>query len=199
MLSKRSGDAHEVLLISTHLSLISTTEPENLKSILATDFKSFELSQGRKQFLIPFLGEGIFTTDGPAWQHSRDMLRPNFVRTQFGDIDMFERHVQNVFRAIPRDGSMVQLHDVFSSLSLDVSTEFLFGKSTGCLNPGGADPKTEEFVKSFTYAQSSIEGVEGKWGILSLFLPDFQLKKHHRIAHGTSLFVAITTILTGWF
>ena len=48
-------------------TFIATLEPENLKCVLATDFRSYSLSTERKQGLKPFLGEGIFTTDGEKW------------------------------------------------------------------------------------------------------------------------------------
>jgi cytochrome P450 len=162
---------------------ITTIEPEIIKSVLATDFKSFGLSESRKNHLKPFLGEGIFTTDGAAWQHSREMLRPNFVRSQVGDIELFERHVQNVFDSVPRDGSMVNLQDIFLGMTLDIATEFLLGESTGCLEPGGGNKEAESFVKAFNYAQNYLEGQEDGWGFLSLFLPNARLKREHKIVH----------------
>ena len=48
----------------------STIEPENVKAILATNFKDFGLGQRMDSF-GPLLGKGIFTSDGAAWEHSR--------------------------------------------------------------------------------------------------------------------------------
>lgn len=48
----------------------STTDPENIKAILATNFKDFGLGK-RLETFGPLLGKGIFTSDGPAWEHSR--------------------------------------------------------------------------------------------------------------------------------
>lgn len=45
-------------------TVVSTIEPENLRCILASDFKSYSLGDERKRLLRPLLGEGIFTTDG---------------------------------------------------------------------------------------------------------------------------------------
>ena len=168
-------------------SVIATIEPENIKSVLSTDFKSYSLGDNRKRLMTPLLGEGIFTTDGAAWQHSRDMLRPNFVRTQIGDIDMFEPHIQNVIRAIPRDGEMIDLHDVFFSMSLDIASEFLFGESTGMLSEE-VDAETEAFVRAFSYCQSVMEGLEGVWGFLSLFVPDRRVKGEIKTVHGNLKF-----------
>lgn len=61
--------------------LITTIEPENIKAILATQFKDFCLGTRHEQF-DPLLGDGIFTLDGAGWSHARGMLRPQFARDQ---------------------------------------------------------------------------------------------------------------------
>lgn len=162
------------------LDFFFTTEPENIKTILATDFKSYSVGEQRKKGLQPILGEGIFTTDGIAWQHSRELLRPCFARSQIGNVDLFERHVQNLLRAIPRDGSIVDLQELFFKLTLDVASEFLFGMSTYTLDPEKSRPEDDEFVKAFNYALNPIEGKSA----LALFLPDRRLKSSCKYIHG---------------
>jgi hypothetical protein len=51
--------------------IIFTIDPENIKTILATDFTSFELGQRRRTLMGPVIGPGIFSNDGAAWKHSR--------------------------------------------------------------------------------------------------------------------------------
>jgi len=51
-------------------TFIHTIDEENVKAILATNFKDFSLG-GREGSFGPLLGKGIFTVDGPAWEHSR--------------------------------------------------------------------------------------------------------------------------------
>ena len=111
------------------------------------------------------------------------MLRPNFVRSQYGDIQMFERHVQNLIQAVPRDRSTVDLQDIFFRMTLDIATEFLFGHSTDCLAPGFSDARTAEFVKAFTYCEIALFGGESKWGFLGLFLPDPRLRREYKTVH----------------
>ena len=59
------------------------------------------------------LGQGIFASDGPIWEHSRALVRPNFVRNQISDIKVYEKHVSNLIAKIPRDGSTVDLQTLF--------------------------------------------------------------------------------------
>lgn len=51
-------------------SFISTSEPENIKAVLATQFQCFNLGE-RNDAFAPFLGRGIFTVDGLDWERSR--------------------------------------------------------------------------------------------------------------------------------
>ena len=133
--------------------LFQTIEVENIKSMLATNFKDWSLPNRRKMSVTPLLGDGIFTTDGAAWQHSRELLRPNFVRSQVGDMDTFETHVEHLIKAIPRDGSTVNLQDLFFLMTLDSATEFLFGESTNCLAPGEKNEVNFKFADAFNYTQ----------------------------------------------
>ena len=107
-------------------TIIPTMEPDNVKSILALDFKSYSLGEIRKGPMVSLLGEGIFTTDGAAWQHSRDMLRPMFVRSQLlEDLEMFERHAHHLIEAIPKDSSTVDLQELFFRFTLDLGKYIL--------------------------------------------------------------------------
>lgn len=51
-------------------SFIGTVDPENIKALLATNFKDFGIGQ-REQIFGKLIGRGIFTSDGAHWEHSR--------------------------------------------------------------------------------------------------------------------------------
>ena len=65
-------------------TIFSTIEPENIKALLATQFKDFGLGTRHREF-YPLLGDGIFTLDNAGWSHSRSLLRPQFARDQVSD------------------------------------------------------------------------------------------------------------------
>lgn len=44
-----------------------TSDPDNIKAILATQFKDFTLGPLRFNVFEPMLGRGIFTSDGDDW------------------------------------------------------------------------------------------------------------------------------------
>ena len=114
----------------------------------------------------PLLGDGIFTTNGAAWQHSREMLRPNFVRSQVGDLPTFEAHVKHLVAAVPLDGSTVDLSELFFRLTMDSATEFLFGESTESLTK----PSAEGFAESFNRGQDHIANAS-RWGRWAKLIP----------------------------
>ncbi|KAJ5304830.1 uncharacterized protein N7443_004490 [Penicillium atrosanguineum] len=57
--------------------------------------KEWELGNSRNA-LLPMIGHGIFTQDGPAWKHSREMLRRQFVRMQYQDTSVFEGPIDDL-------------------------------------------------------------------------------------------------------
>lgn len=115
--------------------IITTQEPENIKAILASQFGTFDLGEQRRGLLWPLLGNGIFTQSSQEWKHSREMMRPQFTRDQVSDLELEERHVQNMMSALDAklkaDGwtDVVDLQDLFFRLTLDSATEFLLGES----------------------------------------------------------------------
>jgi cytochrome P450 len=129
-LIRENGYTYEQTVLGT--KALVTTEPENIKAILATQFNDFDLGL-RKQIFGPFLGDGIFTLDGAGWSHSRAMLRPQFSRDQVADVGMLGDHVDQLISLLPADGTPFDIQEYFFKMTLDTATEFLFGESTNCL------------------------------------------------------------------
>ena len=169
---------------------VVTIDPENVKTILSLNFKSWGLEELRKP-LVPFLGEGIFSTDGEAWQHSRDMLRPNFAKTQIADLAMLEERVGDLITAIPQDDSTVDLQPLFIQFTLDVATQFLFGTSTRSLSPEGSTAENRTFAEAFDRCETVIGGAELTFAqFVANFLQILGLQnvytKDCKIVHGKS-------------
>ena len=120
------------------------------------------------------------------------MLRPNFVRTQIGHVEMFEKHVEHLIQAIPKDGSTVRMQDLFLQFSLDVATDLLFGASTNTLAPDFADAEVTAFVDAYGYCLQNLDGsnlTEEKgglaWGFLAMFLPNPKVKQQIGVVNST--------------
>ncbi|CAI6252971.1 unnamed protein product [Periconia digitata] len=169
--------------ISTNVmggKLFLTDDPENVKTILATNFADFSVGQERIKMLSASIGKGIFTSDGAEWKHSRDILRPCFERNQVADTSLLERHTARLIETLPADGSTVNLQIPFQRLAFDIVSEFLLGKSVDALSTmDKQDSACREFVDSFDYVMDPLseKNTNARWGMLGMYLPDAEHKK----------------------
>jgi cytochrome P450 len=156
-------------------------DPRNLESVLSTNFngkllllkaKSVSDLTGidygfgvRQQIFAPLLGQGIFTQEGTAWKHSRELLRKQFVRAQYQNLHHFQEHVDNLLARIPKSG-VVDLQPLFFSLTLDTTTALLMGRSVYSLRADiDQDAANKLFSESFNVAQ---EGLAKRYRIAPL-------------------------------
>jgi cytochrome P450 len=110
----------------------------------------------RRSVFGPLLGNGIFTQEGPAWKHSRELLRKQFVRAQYQNLGHFSEHVDNLIECMPKDGT-VDLQPLFFSLTLDTTTALLFGRSVYSLRANiDQDAENKDFSESFAIAQDGL-------------------------------------------
>ena len=110
----------------------------------------------RPKIFAPLLGNGIFTQEGAAWKHSRDLLRKQFIRVQSQNFDHFHEHVDNLIHQLPSSG-VVDLQPLFMDLTLDTATALLFGRSVYALRAGiDQDKENKMFAESFNIAQEGI-------------------------------------------
>lgn len=135
---------------------VFTIDTENVKTILATKFDDYRLSSIRVDAMKPVFGHGIFTTDGKLWQKSRALLRPTFAKESISNLEAAELHFQHLLNRIPREGSTVDLQDLFFKFTMDTATQFLFGHSVNSQSnsdhsSGGVSDA--EFVEKYTYTQ----------------------------------------------
>ena len=192
-------------------TIIVTIEPENVKTVLATEFKSWELGEERKQMLMPLLGEGIFLEEGDKWRWSRQLLRPCFDKSRVRAVQHFEPRVQELCARI-RDfgtGAMVNLQPLFTAISMDLSTKFMFGESSGMLLPK-VDPESikdknlldgqtrrvssQGFVEAYDYCIDRIRGERqrSRGFLLDMFMPDPNVPRYQKIVHG--MFIGLLDI-----
>ncbi|TGO23296.1 hypothetical protein BPAE_0137g00160 [Botrytis paeoniae] len=135
---------------------VFTIDTENVKTILATKFDDFRLSSIRVDAMKPVFGHGIFTTDGKLWHKSRALLRPTFAKESIANLEVAETHFQHLLNRIPREGSTIDLQDLFFKFTIDTATQFLFGHSVNSQSnsdrsSGGVSDA--DFVEQYTYTQ----------------------------------------------
>ena len=161
--------------------LITTCEPENIKTVLALDFEKWGVGPLRKS-AASFVGYGIFLTDGPAWQHSRNVLRPIFNKSQLADMSILKQHTQSLVSKIPFDGTTVDLQPLFFQLSIDVASHVLLGESTSCLTSTSDTTPGRQLASAF---QRCVEyfGKGGDIKFLGVGWPNRQYKRDCAYIH----------------
>ncbi|OBZ74625.1 hypothetical protein A0H81_05072 [Grifola frondosa] len=123
-----------------------TSEPEYIKTMLATDFPLYEKGPLVNEQLHTLLGTGVFNSDG-KWKFHRSITRPFFSKDRISHFDIFDRHCDEALKKMDarlREGYAVDWQDLVSRFTMDSATEFLFGK----------DHPADEFVQAF---QSALE------------------------------------------
>jgi cytochrome P450 len=129
---------------------IVTEIPEHVKAIYGTDFESWRVGPLRSFGLKHLAGSGLMSTDGPVWKAHRCVLTSILAQAAHHQ-GRFEQHVEWLLALIPEDGSTIDLQPLFDRLSLDSSSEILFGESTLTLLPE-TPAAAAEFLNSYNYA-----------------------------------------------
>ena len=132
--------------------LYVTADPVNVQTMFSSSFEVFEHGPTRYAAGSPLVGDGIFVADGATWSAARALLRPSFARSQINDLDMLERHFQNLLQVLPADGDLVDLQEMFKWLSQDAITDMLFGLSTESLLRSN-DQEAMAFSRACEYSQ----------------------------------------------
>ncbi|RYN48489.1 hypothetical protein AA0117_g13443, partial [Alternaria alternata] len=88
----------------------------------------------RRAIALPMFGDGILTQEGPHWKHSRDLLRPQLEHKHYEDLEVFRVPVEDLIQLLGKRSGTVDLQPLFSRLTLDTTTAFLFGESTRSLS-----------------------------------------------------------------
>ena len=109
----------------------------------------------RREIALPMFGDGIFTQEGAAWKHSRKMLQPPLQHKNYENLDVFKKGVDDLIDILSSQSGVIDLQPLFFRLTLDVTTEFLFGESVQSLKePDAANEKT--FGGAFNIAQEIV-------------------------------------------
>ncbi|KAH7382165.1 N-alkane-inducible cytochrome P450 [Pyrenochaeta sp. MPI-SDFR-AT-0127] len=173
-----NAGSHTIATSVLGVNLFITDDPENVKTLLATDFDTWSLGKERIEQMSSYLGHGIFTNEGKAWKYSREMLRPCFEKSAVADVSILEKHTERLFNLLPTDGSTVDLQPLFHELTLDIATEFLFGRSTNSLDRGEESKEVQEFIEAFEYCSDPFMSENHKkYGYIGLLIPDKKRKR----------------------
>ena len=169
---EENGMTFEVSTLGT--PAICSCDPANLQSVFSTNAKTWGVSY-RMPALGPFCGAAFLTTDGEAWEHSRALLAPSFLKSSISDHTDYAHYFDLMVDKIPKDGETVDLQPLFFSLYLDTATLWLFGDSFESLSGAGDAGKANSFIHSFAYSL----GIGGFRMAIGPFIPLHHSSKWH--------------------
>ncbi|EGO29652.1 hypothetical protein SERLADRAFT_445432 [Serpula lacrymans var. lacrymans S7.9] len=167
--------------------IIMTTEPNHIKTILATDFNNYWKGDKFRVTAQSVLGTGVFNSDGETWKLHRAMTRPFFSHDRISHFDIFDRHAEKTISLMKERfnlGHAIDFQDLISRFTLDSATEFLFGHCVDTLSGGLPFPynvdktelpdnsHSERFARAFLAAQHGINKrntIGQTWPLLELF------------------------------
>ncbi|KAI5464894.1 cytochrome P450 [Mariannaea sp. PMI_226] len=136
---------------------IYTCDPQNIKQVLATGSKDFDLPEFRTSVISHIFGKGIFVLSGHSWRHTRTILRKNLRKENPAPfLNTLEKHFQAFKRHIPTDGTEIDLQPLFLGLAMDVATETLMGHSTYMLDNSGDHTIEQQFVDDYMICSEEI-------------------------------------------
>ncbi|MCJ1251528.1 hypothetical protein MMC30_008763 [Trapelia coarctata] len=125
---------------------------KNIQAVLGHSFADFGVEAMRLHIGEPFIGRGVFSTDGTHWKHSRDLIKPMFTKAQISNFSALDVHLDRMMEWIPRDCSTIDLQTLLKLMFLDNSTEVIFGKSTETLLAASPDAQSNELLQTFDAA-----------------------------------------------
>lgn len=95
--------------------MVYSSEPENMKAMSTSRNNCFAVEPIRvaNGAITPFTGRGVSSSDGPKWQHSRDLVKPYFDRGGFSNLGRLRGHVDRLLNRVPTDGTTVDMQPLF--------------------------------------------------------------------------------------
>lgn len=175
---EKYGNTHYLLTLGN--KMLMTNDAENIKIMLGPKMDDWTIGGPRLNVALPVLGpNSIFCTVGEAWQETRALLRPAFVRDQYANLRCFARHSENFLSSIPADGTTFDMQSLLLDMTMDSSTDFLLGCSTSLLTK--ASPEAQQFARDFEYGSRESAKI-GFLGDILYHLPHPGLKAaRHRL------------------
>ena len=168
--------------------LIMTRDPENLKAILVTQLDDYGFGDKRMAILEPLIGTGILNNEGEAWKHSRTLLRPQFAREIISDLEMVERHLNDMWPLLEKETEeggwtgVTDLQSMFFDMTLGTTVDFLLGHNINVHTAQIAnrrDSDTKALVMSQHYKAASVwTYIKFLFGTKHWLVPSWFLQYH---------------------
>uniref|UniRef100_A0A6N2LIK1 Cytochrome P450 n=1 Tax=Salix viminalis TaxID=40686 RepID=A0A6N2LIK1_SALVM len=120
-------------------NILNTVDPANIHYIMSSNFSNFP---NRVLFsrIFDILGDGIFNADSHEWKSQRKLAHSLLNHQQFqrflvkSSWNKVERGLIPVLEHVAKQGSVVDLQDVFQRFTFDITSVLVTGFDPGCLS-----------------------------------------------------------------
>ncbi|KOS21929.1 Cytochrome P450 52A13 [Escovopsis weberi] len=114
--------------------VLITRDAKQIKAVLATKSAHFGHGPMWHKLWRPFLGDGIFATDGQMWHDSRQMIKPMFSKDRVRNLAIFDACTDRLLSKLSPPGTTVDMKELLYRWALDTMTEFLLGENVNSLD-----------------------------------------------------------------
>ncbi|KAI5303242.1 Glycoside hydrolase, 38 vacuolar alpha mannosidase [Ascosphaera pollenicola] len=155
LMTRPDGSLRWTYEVNSHSKFrcISTSDPENVKAILATQFSDYGRGAHFHDAFETLFGEGIFSVDGQAWYNARKLMRPLFSKDRLVDTTVFEKHVERLLplldgsRSSPFENKAVHIQPLLYAYTLDASVDYLVGHDLASIVTQNAFKEAFDYIK----------------------------------------------------
>jgi cytochrome P450 len=123
--SRRYGDIAHHRLGPLRVYLLNS--PEAIRQVLVEEREKFNKARFIKRGFGPFVGNGLFTSDGELWRRQRRLMQPTFQHNKLGRYgEIMVAHALRLMGSF-RDGEIREINADMMNLTLGVVVKSLFG------------------------------------------------------------------------
>ncbi|KAI5670003.1 hypothetical protein M9H77_19856 [Catharanthus roseus] len=189
VLEKTGGTYHLKGPWFTNMDILGTVDPANVHYIMSANFGNFPKGPEFKK-IFEVLGDGIFNSDLELWKIQRKLARALINHQRFHkflvktSLNKVAKGLIPVLEMVSKNGSVVDMQDVFQRLTFDTTCKMVTGYDPGCLSIEFPDVP---FSKAMDDAEEAIFMRHLVPEIILKLLRwlDLGVEKKHRKAHET--------------
>ncbi|KAB5548075.1 hypothetical protein DKX38_011481 [Salix brachista] len=120
-------------------NILNTVDPANIHYIMSSNFSNFPKGSMFSR-IFDILGDGIFNADSHEWKSQRKLAHSLINHQQFqrflvkSSWNKVEKGLIPVLEHVAKQGSVVDLQDVFQRFTFDITSVLVTGFDPGCLS-----------------------------------------------------------------
>ncbi|KAH7137908.1 cytochrome P450 [Dendryphion nanum] len=176
------GDTYTSNILGNKVTF--TRDAINIKQLLTSQWLDYDVAKGIRIVMFEHLVPGtIAATDGKEWEENRRKWRHYFLHLdQLFDMPFLEASFQNLVLHITKDEA-IDMQPLFLDLATDLTSNFVLGESTNCIDPENQSDDKREYVAALKKA-NPVTAIRGLLGPVARFIPQVGYRANCAIVKG---------------